>query len=94
MIYLVSTIAARARRIVHNITSTIINSEELIHVFPACLTRWRIEVIQLRRGADHRSAVQLCDDHTADEARERVELEEPGAPEGGYLWLWDGNAAE
>jgi hypothetical protein len=45
MTYLVSTIAARTRCIIHNVTSTIPNSEELIHVFAAFLTSWRVEVI-------------------------------------------------
>jgi hypothetical protein len=93
-IYLVSTIAACTSRIIHNITSTIINSEEFIHVFPACPSYWCIEVIQLRCSADNRPAVQLCDNHAANEAREGIELEEPGAPERGDLRVRDGDTAE
>jgi len=38
--------------------------------------------------------MQFCDDHAANKSCEGVELEEPGAPEPGDLWLRDGDAAE
>lgn len=94
MTYLVGTIAARTRRIIHDVSIAFADSEELIHVFPACLSCWSVEVVQLRRGTNDRSIMQLSDDHAADKTREWIKLEEPGAPEGRYLWVGDCHAAE
>lgn len=51
-------------------------------------------MVQFRSSASYRPVVQFCDDHASNEAREGVELEEPGAPEGRDLWVGDGDAAE
>ncbi len=92
--YLVGTITTRTCRIIHYVTSAFANSEELVHVLPTSLSRWRIEVIQLRCSAYNGPIVQLCDDHATNKARKRIELKEPGAPECRYLWVWNGDAAE
>jgi hypothetical protein len=94
MTHLVGTIAARTRRIIHDISIAFADSEELIHVFPACLSCWGVEVVQLRRGTNDGPIMELSDDHTTDKTSEWIKLEEPGAPEGWHLWVGDGHAAE
>jgi len=90
---LIRTVLTSTRRIIHNIP---IPSplEETRHVLPTSLSRRRSKMLQLFRRASHSPAMQFRDDHAADEARERVELIQPRAPEFRDLRLRDGDAAE
>ncbi|GKT49565.1 uncharacterized protein ColSpa_09746 [Colletotrichum spaethianum] len=68
--------------------------EEGLHVVAARLALRRREGVELGLGAGDLEIVQRRDDHAADEAREGVELVEPGAPEAGHLRGGDSDTAE
>ena len=50
--------------------------------------------MEFARCANDLAALELGDDHTANEAGEGVELVEPAAPETGDVGVGDGDAAE
>ena len=92
--YLVSTIPARLCRVIDQIPDPPRVAKKLSHILPTGLSCRRAKVIQLLRLAHDVTALQFRDHHTADEAREWVQLIQPGAPEAGHLRVGNRDAAE
>ncbi len=90
---LVGAILTQIRRVLRQVPRAPV-LEERAHIFATSLASRRTKGIELGRGALDGAIVQFRDDHTADETGERVELVEPGAPEGRDLRLRDGDTAK
>lgn len=82
------------RRVVCAEVARAAGGKEVGHVLAARLAGRRGERVELGRRALDLAAVELGDDHAADEARERVQLVQPRAPEARDLRLGNRDAAE